>query len=142
MLNSLFALVLVNTTFHFPFNSILMRGLISGIDYTIEEAAQIDGANGRQSFFRITLPLMCPSVKIIVVTGLIGGMKAFDAIYSMTSGGPGNATETVMTVMMKKGISDGFYSVGSAFGVCFFIIVLIISGVTTKIMGKWGEAIS
>ena len=99
-------------------------------------------ANGRQSFFRITLPLMCPSVKIIVVTGLIGGMKAFDAIYSMTSGGPGNATETVMTVMMKKGISDGFYSVGSAFGVCFFIIVLIISGVTTKIMGKWGEAIS
>ena len=63
-------------------------------------------------------------------------------IYSMTSGGPGNATETVMTVMMKKGISDGFYSVGSAFGVCFFIIVLIISGVTTKIMGKWGEAIS
>ena len=80
---------------------------------------------------------MCPSVKIIVVTGLIGGMKAFDAIYSMTSGGPGNATETVMTVMMKKGISDGF-----AFGVCFFIIVLIISGVTTKIMGKWGEAIS
>lgn len=73
------------------------------------EAAQIDGANGRQSFFRITLPLMCPSVKIIVVTGLIGGMKAFDAIYSMTSGGPGNATETVMTVMMKKGISDGFY---------------------------------
>ena len=54
------------------------------------EAAQIDGANGRQSFFRITLPLMCPSVKIIVVTGLIGGMKAFDAIYSMTSGGPGN----------------------------------------------------
>lgn len=66
-------------------------------------------------------------------------MKAFDAIYSMTSGGPGNATETVMTVMMKKGISDGFYSVGSAFGVCFFIIVLIISGVTTKIMGKWGR---
>ena len=93
-------------------------------------------------FLANLLPLMCPSVKIIVVTGLIGGMKAFDAIYSMTSGGPGNATETVMTVMMKKGISDGFYSVGSAFGVCFFIIVLIISGVTTKIMGKWGEAIS
>ena len=115
---------------------------LQSISPELYEAAQIDGANGRQSFFRITLPLMCPSVKIIVVTGLIGGMKAFDAIYSMTSGGPGNATETVMTVMMKKGISDGFYSVGSAFGVCFFIIVLIISGVTTKIMGKWGEAIS
>ena len=92
------------------------------------EAADIDGASGLQRFFYITLPLMCPSVKIIVVTGLIGGMKVFDIIYSMTSGGPGNATETVMTVMMKKGISDGFYSTGAAFGVCFFIIVLIISG--------------
>lgn len=115
---------------------------LQSISPELYEAAEIDGANSRQSFFRVTLPLMCPSVKIIVVTGLIGGMKAFDAIYSMTSGGPGNATETVMTVMMKKGISDGFYSVGSAFGVCFFLIVLVISGVMTKIMGKWSEAIS
>lgn len=115
---------------------------LQGISPELYEAAAIDGANEKQGFFRITLPLMCPSVKIIVVTGLIGGMKAFDAIYSMTSGGPGNATETVMTVMMKKGISDGFYAVGSAFGVCFFIVVLIISGVTNKLMAKWSEAIS
>ena len=65
----------------------------------------------------------------------------FDIIYSMTSGGPGNATETVMTVMMKKGISDGFYSTGSAFGVCFFAIVLVISAVVTKLMGKWSDSI-
>lgn len=115
---------------------------LQGISPELYEAASIDGADGKQQFFRITLPLMCSSVKIIVVTGLIGGMKAFDAIYSMTSGGPGNATETVMTVMMKKGISDGFYAVGSAFGVCFFIIVMVISGVTNKIMAKWSEAIS
>ena len=115
---------------------------LQGISPELYEAASIDGADERQQFFKITMPLMCPSVKIIVVTGLIGGMKAFDAIYSMTSGGPGNATETVMTVMMKKGISDGFYAVGSAFGVCFFVIVLIISGFTNKIMSKWSESIS
>ena len=79
--------------------------------------------------------------KIVIVTGLIGGMKVFDIIYSMTSGGPGDATQTVMTVMMKKGISEGFYSTGSAFGVCFFIIVLAISAIVTKLMGKWSEAI-
>lgn len=115
---------------------------LQGISSELYKAASIDGASEKQQFFSITMPLMCPSVKIIVVTGLIGGMKAFDAIYSMTSGGPGNATETVMTVMMKKGISDGFYSVGSAFGVCFFIIVLIISGFTNKLMSKWSESIS
>ena len=115
---------------------------LQSISKDLYEAADIDGTSGLQRFFYITLPLMCPSVKIIVVTGLIGGMKVFDIIYSMTSGGPGNATETVMTVMMKKGISDGFYSTGAAFGVCFFLIVLVISAFVTKLMGKWSEAIS
>lgn len=114
---------------------------LQSISPDLYEAADIDGATGLKKFFYVTLPLMCPSVKIIVVTGLIGGMKVFDIIYSMTSGGPGNATQTVMTVMMKKGISDGFYSTGAAFGVCFFIIVLVISSIVTKLMGKWSEAI-
>ena len=114
---------------------------LQSISPDLYEAADIDGAGGIKKFFYVTLPLMCPLVKIIVVTGLIGGMKVFDIIYSMTSGGPGNATETVMTVMMKKGISDGFYSTGSAFGVCFFAIVLVISAVVTKLMGKWSDSI-
>ena len=114
---------------------------LQSISPDLYEAADIDGAGGIKKFFYVTLPLMCPSVKIIVVTGLIGGIKVFDIIYSMTSGGPGNATETVMTVMMKKGISDGFYSTGSAFGVCFFAIVLVISAVVTKLMGKWSDSI-
>ncbi|MDO4324152.1 MAG: sugar ABC transporter permease [Lachnospiraceae bacterium] len=114
---------------------------LQSISPELYEAAEIDGATGRSKFFSVTLPLMCPSVKIIVVTGLIGGMKVFDIIYSMTSGGPGNATQTVMTVMMKKGISDGFYSTGAAFGVIFFVIVLFISAIVTRLMGKWSEAI-
>ena len=114
---------------------------LQSISPDLYEAADIDGAGGIKKFFYVTLPLMCPSVKIIVVTGLIGGMKVVDFIYSMPSGGPGNATETVMTVMMKKGISDGFYSTGSAFGVCFFAIVLVISAVVRKLMGKWSDSI-
>lgn len=62
---------------------------LQGIAPELYEAAEIDGANGIQKFFYVTLPLMCPSVKIVVVTGLIGGMKVFDIIYSMTSGGAG-----------------------------------------------------
>ena len=114
---------------------------LQSISEDLYEAADIDGATGLQKFWRVTLPLMCPSVKIIVVTGLIGGMKVFDIIYSMTSGGPGNATQTVMMVMMKKGISDGFYSQGAAFGVIFFVIVLAISATMTWFMGKWSDAI-
>lgn len=115
---------------------------LQSISEELYEAARIDGASSMKSFFRITLPLMCPSVKIVVVTGLIGGMKVFDSIYAMTGGGPGNATQTVMTIMMDKGISDGFYSTGAAFGVCFFIVVLIISALVNKLMLKWSRGIS
>lgn len=115
---------------------------LQSISPDLYEAAAIDGASGVQRFFAITIPMMCPSVKIVAITGLIGGMKVYDIIYAMTSGGPGDATQTVMTVMMKKGISDGFYSTGSAFGVCFFVVVVFISTVVTRIMGKWSEAIA
>jgi raffinose/stachyose/melibiose transport system permease protein len=114
---------------------------LQSISTDMYEAAAIDGASGWKRFLYVTLPMMCPSVKIVAVTGLIGGMKVYDIIYSMTSGGPGDATQTVMTVMMKKGISDGFYNTGSAFGVCFFVVVVFISSIVTKFMGKWSEAI-
>lgn len=139
---ALFSVILTQAWQWTGWAMVIFLANLQSIPKELYEAASIDGASGLKQFFNVTLPLMCPSVKIIVVTGLIGGMKVFDIIYSMTSGGPGNATETVMTVMMKKGISDGFYSTGAAFGVCFFVIVLIISGVTTKLMGKWSEAIS
>lgn len=115
---------------------------LQSIPSDLYEASSIDGASGIKQFFSVTLPLMAPSVNVVAVTGLIGGMKVFDIIYSMTSGGPGNSTQTVMMVMMKKGISEGFYSTGAAFGVIFFIVVMIISAITTKLMGKWSEAIS
>ncbi|MDD2957651.1 MAG: sugar ABC transporter permease [Lachnospiraceae bacterium] len=139
--NALYSVILTQIWQWTGWAMVIYLANLQSISPELYEAADIDGASGLKKFFYVTLPLMCPSVKIIVVTGLIGGMKVFDIIYSMTSGGPGNSTQTVMTVMMKKGISDGFYSTGAAFGVCFFIIVLAISAVVTKLMGKWSEAI-
>ena len=139
--NSLYSVILTQIWQWTGWAMVIFLANLQSISPDLYEAAEIDGANGLKKFMYVTLPLMCPSVKIVIVTGLIGGMKVFDIIYSMTSGGPGDATQTVMTVMMKKGISEGFYSTGSAFGVCFFIIVLAISAIVTKLMGKWSEAI-
>lgn len=139
--NALYSVILTQIWQWTGWAMVIFLANLQSISPDLYEAAEIDGANGLKKFMYVTLPLMCPSVKIVIVTGLIGGMKVFDIIYSMTSGGPGDATQTVMTVMMKKGISEGFYSTGSAFGVCFFIIVLAISAIVTKLMGKWSEAI-
>ena len=139
--NALYSVILTQIWQWTGWAMVIFLANLQSISPDLYEAAEIDGANGLKKFMYVTLPLMCPSVKIVIVTGLIGGMKVFDIIYSMTAGGPGDATQTVMTVMMKKGISEGFYSTGSAFGVCFFIIVLAISAIVTKLMGKWSEAI-
>ena len=139
--NALYSVILTQIWQWTGWAMVIFLANLQSISPDLYEAAEIDGANGLKKFMYVTLPLMCPSVKIVIVTGLIGGMKVLDIIYSMTSGGPGDATQTVMTVMMKKGISEGFYSTGSAFGVCFFIIVLAISAIVTKLMGKWSEAI-
>lgn len=139
---ALFSVVLTQAWQWTGWAMVIFLANLQSIPDELYEAASIDGAGKMKQFFGITLPLMEPSVSVVAVTGLIGGMKVYDIIYSMTSGGPGNATQTVMTVMMKKGISEGFYSTGSAFGVIFFVVVMVISGLTTKLMGKWSEAVS
>jgi multiple sugar transport system permease protein len=77
LLNSLFALVLVNTTFQFPFNSILMRGFIGGIDYTIEEAAQIDGCSRLGAIWHVLLPVLKPGIATIAAYGFISCWNEF-----------------------------------------------------------------
>lgn len=139
---ALFSVVLTQVWQWTGWAMVIFLANLQSIPADLYEASEIDGAGKLKQFFSVTLPLMAPSVNVVAVTGLIGGMKVFDIIYSMTRGGPGNATQTVMMVMMKKGISEGFYSTGAAFGVIFFVVVLVISGLTTKIMGKWSESIS
>jgi len=77
LLNSLFALVIINITFQTPFNSILMRGFIHGIDYTIEEAAQIDGCNRIQTMFKVLFPLLKPGIATIAAYGFISCWNEF-----------------------------------------------------------------
>lgn len=115
---------------------------LKSIDSTLYEAADIDGANGVQRFFRVTLPLLYPAVSFNVLQSLIGGMKMFDAVFVMTKGGPGYATETIMTTLIREGFNTGRTSYACAFAVVFFVIVFVFSQVLTFAFNKWEEAIS
>ena len=99
---ALFSVVLTQVWQWTGWAMVIFLANLQSISPELYEASGIDGAGKLKQFFTITLPLMAPSVNVVLVTGLIGGMKVFDIIYSMTSGGPGNATQTVMMVMMKK----------------------------------------
>lgn len=96
---------------------------LKSIDSSLYEAAEIDGASPGQTFFRITLPLLYPAASFNILMSLIGGMKMFDAVFVMTKGGPGYATETIMTTLIREGFNSGKTAYACAFAVVFFVIV-------------------
>lgn len=114
---------------------------LKSIDSSIYEAAEIDGASKIQQFFHVVLPLMYPSISFNVLMSLIGGVKMFDAVFVMTKGGPGYATETIMTTLIREGFNTGKTAYACAFAMVFFIIVFTLSKVVTMVFNKWEEAI-
>jgi multiple sugar transport system permease protein len=75
---------------------IILTGL-QNIPGNLYEAAEIDGANAVHRFFRITLPLLKPSMFLCFVIGMLNSVTSFDLVYVMTAGGPGRATEILVT---------------------------------------------
>lgn len=114
---------------------------LKSIDATLYEAAEIDGAAPFQTFWRITLPLLYPAVSFNALMSLIGGMKMFDAVFVMTKGGPGYATETIMTTLIREGFNSGKTAYACAFAVVFFIIVYTFTKVLTYFLNQWEGAI-
>ncbi len=114
---------------------------LKSIDVSLYKAAEIDGANKIQTFFRITLPLLYPAISFNVLMSLIGGMKMFDAVFVMTNGGPGYATETIMTTLIREGFNSGRTAYACAFAVVFFIVVFVFTQFLTHYFNKWEEAI-
>ena len=106
------------------------------------EAARIDGASGLQVFFRITLPLLQPAVTVVFVSSLVCGLKVYDIIQAMTKGGPGYSTETILTAMIKIGFTQGNYALSAAFGVVFFVLVMIVTMLLLKVLKAWESAVS
>ena len=115
---------------------------IKSIDTTLYEAADIDGATKFQIFWKITLPLLYPATSFNVLMSLIGGLKVFDAVFAMTKGGPGYASETIMTTMIREGFNSGRNAFACAFAVVFFVIVFCMTRVLTWLFDKWEEHIS
>lgn len=91
------------------------------------EAAMIDGANGRQLFRHITLPLLRPMATIVVGIALINSFKVFDLIWVMTQGGPYRSSETLAVTMYREAFVSFQLGYGAAVAVVLSVIVLFIS---------------
>lgn len=98
---------------------------INAIPIEYYEASDIDGANALQQFWNITLPLARPATVTVILLSLIGGLRSFDLIWSMTRGGPGFTTDVIASVIYKQ-YQAGFYGLSTAGNVVLVVVVAAI----------------
>jgi multiple sugar transport system permease protein len=120
-------LVLVEVWHWTPLVMLLVLGGLASLPTDPYEAAKIDGASAWQAFRHITLPLLMPFIVVALIIRAIDALKAFDTIYVITQGGPGQASETINIFLYLQAFA--FYDVGyaSAVVVVFFAIIMALA---------------
>ena len=129
---------LMNFLLWFGNTTILLMAGIMGIDQNMFEAANIDGANSVQTFFKVTLPLLTPILVYTVITALIGGLQMFDVPQVLTNGA-GNPNRSSMTLIMFLNSylkTSKNYGMAGAISVILFIITGLLSMLVFKSLTK------
>jgi multiple sugar transport system permease protein len=118
----------MNYLMWFGNTTIILMAAIMGIDTSLFEAAQIDGANSWQTYKKITMPLIKPILAYVLITSLIGGIQMFDVPQILTNGN-GNPNRTSMTAIMylNKHLYSKNYGMAGALSVILFIVTCILS---------------
>ncbi len=109
---------------------------LQAIPKDVLEAATVDGATASQKFFRVTLPLLGPSMTTCIFMSLTNGLKVFDIILALTKGGPGTATYSTTMQIYQEAFTNNNYGLGSAQAIIYFLVVLIITQVVLKVMSR------
>lgn len=122
---AMLALIITNIWKGIPFNMMLLTTGLTTLPSDIYEAAKIDGANAVQSFFKLTVPLMKPTIFSVITLGFIYTFKTFDVIYIMTGGGPLHYTENLATFSYSLTFSGFQYGQGAAVSVILFAALLV-----------------
>lgn len=123
-----------------PFCFLLILAALQSLPAEPYEAAAVDGASSWQVFWRITLPLVTPSLIVTFLFRLIIAMKVFDLVFILTYGGPGSATQVMSFYIYKVGFTMFKTGYAAALTLLVFLMVAIISTVLTtgrELLMRW-----
>jgi multiple sugar transport system permease protein len=122
---ALWALIIMSILIPPGVGIIMYLAAMGSIPETLYESAKIDGANSFQRWWRITVPLLKPTTLYLTMLSLIGSFQVFTQIILMTGGGPGHATETLVSLIYKTAFRDMEFGLASAQALILFVITLI-----------------
>lgn len=115
---------------------ILYTASLGALPDTYFEAAEIDGANEWQKFFKVTFPLLLPTTLYIFITTTVGAFQTFVLVHLLTGGGPNYASTTVLYLMYKTAFSYTDFGLASAMGIVLFVIVAGFSAIQFKLFSS------
>lgn len=123
------SVVIVGLWMHLGFYAVILLAGLQGIDPRVYEAARIDGATRWQEFRLVTVPLLRPTILVVITLSTINGFQAFDFIYTLTGGGPVGGTTLMVQYIYESAFTPPVrYGLGAAAGVVLFSIVFVVTG--------------
>lgn len=123
------AAVVASDVWHWaPYMTLVMLGGLASIPGETQEAARIDGASSWAVLRDITWPQLLPVVSVVLVLKTVFALKAFDTIYTLTNGGPGNSTKTLAYFVYEQGFN--YYDMGYAAASAYILtaVLLVMAG--------------
>ncbi len=103
------------------------------------EAASVDGATAWNTFWKITVPLLSPTIFFVVTLGLIGTYQVFDQVWVMTAGGPAGTTSSLAYLIYRDGFNDSRMGLASATSILLFIIIFVVTLLQRRILREGTE---
>jgi len=141
---ALFVIMMYSVWKYFGFSLVILLAGLGNIDPELYEAAEIDGASAWQSFKRITIPLLSPSLYYVTLIATMGSLRSFDAIYQLSirasagsgPGGPLDSTQSLVIYVFNQFWRDHFFGYGSALAMILFAVILIVTLVQQRVMSR------
>jgi len=134
------AIILVDTYQWTPFVAVILLSGLLALPKEPYEAAQVDGANPLQTFFRVTMPLLWPYLVVAMLIRVIDAFRIFDIIWVMTRGGPGTTTEAVGIYAYRHMFRYWDMGYGSAMIMVLFLFISIMVEYLYKALTTWQGA--
>ena len=119
------------------YNMVFYLAGLQNIEYSVYEAAKIDGANGWKSFWGITVPLLKPTIIMTFIMSINGTLQLFDESVNLTNGGPANSTSTMSHYIYNNTFGTGVANFGYATAMAFFVFIMV--GILALINMKVGD---
>lgn len=119
------------------YNMVFYLSGLQNIEYSVYEAAKIDGANGWKTFWSITVPLLRPVIVMTFIMSINGTLQLFDESVNLTGGGPANTTITMSHYIYNNSFGQGVANFGYACAMSFFVFILV--GILAAINLKVGD---